>query len=80
VRPGIRADRVTPGSATLGREYATAIAPFSPLAQTRPGMNLPSVKDRGHATYAASSPIFRAPKTSLVQTECPSAPVVLDFA
>ena len=32
----------------------------------------------GHATSAASSPIFRARKTSLVQTECPSAPVVLD--
>ena len=30
------------------------------------------------ATGAASSPIFRARKASLVQTGCPSAPVVLD--
>ncbi len=32
-RLGIRADRVLPGSATLGHEYATAIAPSRPLAQ-----------------------------------------------
>ncbi len=36
-----------------------------------------AVKDRGHATFAGASPIFRA-RASLVQTGCPSATVVLD--
>ena len=40
-RFGIRADRVPPGSATLGREYATAIAPSIPLAEYRG--NIPRV-------------------------------------
>ena len=48
------------------------------LSADMAGVNPPSVKDRDHATSAASSPIFRALKTSLVQTGCPSAPVVLD--
>ena len=38
-RLGIRADRVTPGSATLGHEYATAIAPPAPWRKYRDESN-----------------------------------------
>jgi hypothetical protein len=56
---------------------------FGPLGALTPpdgarGVNPASDKKRGHAAYAASSPVFRAPKASLVQTKCPSAPAVLD--
>lgn len=71
--PGF-AGRVLPGSVFASVASRPALPPSRPHGGKARG-DPPSVQGSSHATFAASSPIFRA---SLVQTGCPSAPVVLD--
>src|SRR4029077_8693596 len=92
--PRLPGDRVLSGCASLRFSIEGRLSPhFRPLVLRPSGLMRPPAvltlsDDRGgastvrqgsgHATNAAPSPIFRAPKASLVQTGCPSAPVVLD--
>ena len=54
------------------------LPPPALIAHKKVGENPPRRQGSGQATSAASSPLFRARKASLVQSGCPSAPVVLD--
>ncbi len=65
-------DRVLPGFASL-RSWRTAEAPSRPLVRKKPRGSIPREVKDSLRRAAWSLPIFRAPKTSLVQTGSPHA-------
>jgi hypothetical protein len=73
-----RADRVRQGSASL-RSQSRRLKTLPPTGAKFGGAS-PAASRIPFGVRSGPSPIFRAPKTSLVQTGCPSAPNVLDSA